>query len=129
VSRFDTRRLAAVDMWGSTGSARRRRLIRAEFIVGVVGCGGLGLLCLARGSGWVGALGFWLLGAGVNYLPLALHAQQLSRPGALEAELEGVDTSTELRRMGVQQGWIAVPFAVALAAIAEAYRQTSSPGR
>jgi len=64
-------------------------------------------------------LGVWLVGAGVNYLPLALHAQSLSRPGALEAELSNVDVRRELRRAGVWQLWIAVPFAVAIAALVQ----------
>ena len=34
----NVRRLAALDMYGTSGSARRRRLIRAEFIIGVAGC-------------------------------------------------------------------------------------------
>ncbi len=83
---MDARRLAAMDMWGTAGSLRRRRMIRAEFL---------------------------------NYVPLALHARSLSRPGALEAELTGVvDLRSELRKAGAQQFWIAVPFAVAVAAAA-----------
>jgi hypothetical protein len=41
---LNVRPLAAVDMYGTSGSARRRRLIRAEFIIGVVGCTLLGVL-------------------------------------------------------------------------------------
>jgi len=61
-------------------------------------------------------VGLWLVGAGINYVPLALHARSLSRPGALEAELAGVDVRRELRRAGAQQLWIAVPLAVAVSA-------------
>ena len=43
---LNPRRLAALDMYGTGGSARRRRLIRAEFIVGVVGCSLVGVLTL-----------------------------------------------------------------------------------
>ena len=114
---LDVRRLAALDMWGSAGSMRRRRIIRAEFVIGVVGCTSLGLLAIGRGSGWMVVLGIWLVGAGVNYVPLALHAQSLSRPGVLEAELAGVDVRSELRRAGLQQFWIAVPLAVAVFAL------------
>ena len=58
-------------------------------------------------------------GAGVNYVPLALYARLLSKPGALEAELVDVlDLPRELRKAGAQQFWIAVPFAVAIAALA-----------
>jgi hypothetical protein len=106
-------------MWGTVGSSRRRQIIRAEFFVGAVGCLALGLLALVRGTGWMIVLGFWLVGAGINYIPLALHAQSLSRPGALEAELAGVDVRRELRRAGVQQLWIAVPLAVAVFALAD----------
>src|SRR5262249_22020307 len=76
----DVRRLAALDMWGSAGTMRRRRVIRAEFVVGALGCTILGLLALIRGSGWMLLVGTWLVGAGFNYIPLALHAQSLSGP-------------------------------------------------
>ncbi len=96
---------------------RRRRIIRAEFVIGVVGCTSLGLLATGRGSGWMVVLGIWLVGAGVNYVPLAIHAQSLSRPGVLEAELAAVDVRSELRHAGLQQFWIAVPLAVAVFAL------------
>jgi hypothetical protein len=114
---LDVRRLAAVDMWGSRGGRRRRRVIRAEFVVGAVGCTVLGVLGIVSGTGWLVAVGIWLIGVGVNYVPLALHARSLSRPGILEAELENADIRAELRRAGVLQLWIALPFAVALAAL------------
>ena len=113
------RRLAALDMWGTAGARRRRQLIRAEFVIGAVGCTVLGVLVLLAGGGWLSVLGVWLVGAGVNYVPLALHAQSLSRQGALEAELHNVDLRRELRRAGVSQLWIAVPFAVAVAAVSQ----------
>ena len=117
---LNVRRLAAADMWGTAGSLRRRRLIRVEFIVGAVGCTALGVLSLVSGNGWADVLGVWLVGAGINYIPLAWEAQSLSRPGALEAELHGLDLRHELRRAGVRQIWIAVPFAVALSALSQA---------
>jgi len=114
MSRLAVRRLAALDMWGTAGTIRRRRIIRAEFFLGAIGCTGLGAYVIASGSGWMLALGAWLVGAGINYIPLAHHAQSLSRPGALEAELRDADLPRDLRRAGVQQFWIAVPLAVAL---------------
>ena len=114
---LDVRRLAAADMWGTAGSLQRRRLIRIEFIVGAVGCTALGVLSLVSGSGWVVVLGVWLLGVGVNYVPLALQAHSLSRPGVLEAELDGLHLRHELRRAGVRQLWIAVPLAVAISGL------------
>src|SRR5262245_46721080 len=122
---MDVRRLAALDMWGSAGSKRRRRIIRAEFVAGAVGCTILGLLGIFRGSGWMVVLGFWLVGAGINYVPLALHARSLSRPGALETELAGVDVRSGLRRAGLQQFWIAVPFAIAVFALVDVLRDDS----
>jgi hypothetical protein len=115
---LDVRRLAAVDMWGTAGTERRRRLVRAEFLAGAVGCTILGALALLSGTGWEVVVGVWLVGAGVNYLPLAVQAQSLSRPGALEAELEGLNLRHELRRACAGQLWIAVPFAIAIAALA-----------
>jgi hypothetical protein len=118
VAAIDARRLAAADMWGTAGSPRRRRLIRAEFVAGAVGCTILGVFVVVTGTGvWV-AVGVWLLGAGANYVPLALYARALSRPGALEAELRDADLRRELRRAGARQLWIAVPFAVAISAVA-----------
>src|SRR5262245_36368074 len=114
---LDVRRLAALDMWGSKGSIRRRTVIRAEFVLGAVGCTALGLLAIVRGSGWIDLVGFWLVGAGINYVPLALQAQSLSRPGVLEAELAGLDVPRELRRAGVRQFSIALPFVVAIFAL------------
>jgi len=119
----NVRRLAAVDMWGTAGSERRRLLIRAEFVIGAVGCTILGALALT-GGGWQIAAGVWLVGAGINYVPLALHAQSLSGPGALEAELAASDPRRELRAATVSQFWIAVPFAVALAALSQALTRT-----
>lgn len=113
VSVLDVRRLAALDMWGTAGTSRRRQIIRAEFFLGVLGCTGLGVYVLLTGSGWTIALGSWLLDAGINYIPLAYQAQLLSAPGALEDELAGVDVRRALRQAGVLQLWIAVPLAVA----------------
>jgi hypothetical protein len=62
-------------------------------------------------------VGIWLVGAGVNYVPLALYAHSLSAEGRLEEEIGEGDVRKELRRAGAQQFWIAVPFAVALAAL------------
>jgi hypothetical protein len=118
----DVKRLAAVDMHGRVGSARRRRIVRLEFIVSVVGCLALGVLALVAGSGWEVAVGVWLCGVGLNYVPLAIYARQLSRPGALDRELSGADRPHEARRGGKQQLWIMVPFALVIAAVRGAAR-------
>jgi hypothetical protein len=113
----DVKRLAAVDMHGRVGSARRRRVVRFEFIASVIGCLALGVLALVAGSGWEIAVGAWLCGVGLNYVPLAIYARQLSRPGALDRELSGTDRRREARRGGKQQLWIIVPFALVIAAV------------
>ena len=112
-------RLVAVDLYGTAGSAWRRRLIRAEFVIGAAGCTLLGVLILMSASGWGLALGGWLVATGMNYVPLAISAHSLSRPGALEAELAGADLPRELRQAGVRQLWIVVPLAVVVAAVAQ----------
>jgi hypothetical protein len=100
-------------MYGTRGTRRRRRIILAEFVVGVLAMVGFGIWVLTHTSDLGGrAVGLWFIGAGLNYAPLAAYALILSRPGALEAELAGVDPGQELRRYGVLQVWILVPLAL-----------------
>lgn len=117
MSLLDVRRLAALDMWGAAGTRRRRHLIRAEFFLGVVVCIGLGVVLLVTVGGWTIVVGIWLIGTGINYLPLAWEAQSLSRPGALEEELRGIELRREFRRANVQQFWLFVPLALVVFAL------------
>jgi hypothetical protein len=114
---LDVRRLAAVDMHGLEGRSYRARVILAEFVLGALVCVGLGLW-LATQSG-VGSLifGLWLAGAGLNYVPLSLHAIWFSRPGRLEAELAGADIRAELRYYTKAQLWVFVPLALVVFAL------------
>ena len=98
-------------MHGSAGTLRRRRIILAEFMLGALGGVAVGVALLASGaSGWgIIAAGVWALGVGLNYLPLALHAISLSRPGALDAELAGVEIPSALRHYTTRQLWVFVP--------------------
>lgn len=118
---LDVRRLAASDMWGTAGKPWRRRLIRVEFAIGAVGCVLLGAFAMftASDTTWL-LVGVWLVGVGLNYVALCVHAHSLSRPGALEAELRGVDLRPALRKAGLQQFWIAIPLAVVIAALVNA---------
>jgi hypothetical protein len=121
--RLNVRRLAAVDMYGTAGARWRRRVIVAEFIVGAVGGIASGLriaLSSPTVGGWL--FGAWLIGMGANYLVLALHAVSLSRPGALDTELAGVDVRAELRYYSLAQLWLAVPLTVAVFALAQLRR-------
>ncbi|HEV2633759.1 MAG TPA: hypothetical protein VGX23_01350 [Actinocrinis sp.] len=115
---MDVRRLAVIDMYGSRGTMRRRRIVVAEFVGGVIAGAGFGTWLLIASSGptsWVFAL--WVLGVGLNYAPLAAYAIALGRPGVLDAELAGVDTGRESRRYGLLQFWILVPFALVVSAV------------
>ncbi len=122
--RLNVRRLAALDMHGSRGTSRRRRVILAEFTLGTVGSLGLGVWALSNGGVTGVALGVWLVGLAANYLPLALYAVALSRANAtaLEVELAGADLGAELRRYTRAQIWVLVPFWIAGLALAQARR-------
>ena len=110
---MNVRRLAALDMYGLAGSPRRRRIILAEFLLGVILMLFIGGWLLGHSTGpGQRAFALWMVGAGLNYAPLAVHAVTLSRPGALDADLDGVDTRRELRRYTLLQLWIFVPLSL-----------------
>lgn len=118
MSAVDVRRLAAIDMYGTRGTQRRRRIIVAEFCAGAVIGVAFGSWLVASASSTAGRVfGIWIIGMGLNYAPLAAYAIMLSRRGALDAELAGVDTGRELRRYGVLQFWILVPLALVILAV------------
>lgn len=111
---FDVRRFTALDMFGTAGTLGRRRIIRAEFVIGCPAVFAVAVITLLNGHP---LLGGWFLGVAVNYLPLAAHSVSLFPPGRLEAELAGVDdVRSQLRRAGAVQVLLLVPFLVALAA-------------
>lgn len=115
---MNVRRLAAIDMYGSRGAVRRRRIIRAEFITGAAVMVAFGVWLTAFSAGLGGrALGIWIIGCGLNYAPLAAYAVALSRPGALDAELAGIDTGQELRHYSILQLWILVPLSLVVSAV------------
>lgn len=115
---MNVKRLAAIDMHGASGTSRRRRIILAEFTAGLAALLALGTWVAVDALG-VGTrvFGIWLIGAGLNYAVLAGYAIALSRPGALSAELAGVDTARELRRYTVFQLWILVPLSLIVIAV------------
>ena len=125
----DVRRLAAIGMHGLAGTRLRRRVILAEFLAGAAGCVVIGLLTAARGAvvEWR-LVGAWLAGIGLNYAALSLQALSLSRAGALDAELAGVDVGRELRRYTYLQLWIVVPLLLVVLAVGQA-RRPSPPSR
>lgn len=124
---MNVRRLAAIDMHGTGGTTRRRRIILAEFVVGLIAMVAFGTWLLMSSSGLGGrVVGVWVIGAGLNYAPLAMHAITLNRPGALAAELAGVDAGRELRRYGVLQLWIFVPLSLVAFDVRDALARRNS---
>jgi hypothetical protein len=110
---INVRRLAAIDMYGRHGSKRRRRLILAEFVVAAIDIPMLGLaIVLAASSAPRALLGAYLIGVGLNFIPLALHAISMSRAGRLGTELADVDIVAELRRYTAKQLFIGIPLLV-----------------
>ena len=129
---LDVRRLAAVDMYGSRGGRRRRRLILAEFALAAIDIPLLGLaIALAASTVPRVLIGTYLIGAGLNYIPLALHAISLSRAGRLDAELAGADAGAELRRYTARQLFIAIPLLVLILGVLQftATRRAPSQSR
>jgi hypothetical protein len=122
-TQWSVRRLAALDMHGARGTRRRRRVILFEFALGTIGGVALGVWALTWGSVIGFVVGIWLLGLAANYVPLTAHVLALWDPGALEAELAGVDVRAELRYYTRTQGWVLVPFWVAGLALAQARRK------
>jgi len=97
----------------TAAGARRKRIILAEFIAELAATVALGSWLAVEASGLgTRIFGIWLIGAGLNYAPLAVYAILLGRPGALDAELAGVETGQELRRYSVLQLWILVPLSL-----------------
>jgi hypothetical protein len=113
--KFSVRRLTALDMHGATGGPVRRRVVTAEFFAVLALALVLGPLLAARRAPWP-----WLIeiaGAGLNYVPLAIHAVRFSRSGAVERELAGVEIRSAFRRYGAANLLLFVPgliFALAL---------------
>jgi hypothetical protein len=108
----DVRRLAAIDMYGRYGSKRRRRLILAEFVLAAIDIPLLGLTIVLAPSLPRVFLGAYLIGVGLNFVPLALHAISMSRAGRLGAELAGVDVAAEVRRYTAKHLFIGIPLLV-----------------
>lgn len=126
MSAVDVRRLAAIDMYGTRGTTRRRRIILTEFVLGAIVMIAFGVwLAMVSGTTFDRALGLYIVLAGANYVPLALYAIALMRPGALDQELAGVDTVREIRRYGRLQLWIFVPLSLVVMASRQAVARRS----
>jgi hypothetical protein len=79
----NVRRLAAVDL-----SGLGPKIIIPEFALAVLGAPALGVLTLLRSTTTaMTILGVSLVGLGVNYVPLLVHAIDLVRRSAVMAEI------------------------------------------
>ena len=116
---IDVRRLAAIDMYGRHGSKRRRRLILAEFVLAAIDIPLLGLTLVLAPSLPRVFLGAYLIGVGLNFVPLGLHAISLSRAGRLGTELAGVDVAAELRRYTAKHLFIGIPLLMLVFGVAQ----------
>ena len=75
----NVRRLAAIDMHGTRGTARRKRIVLAEFTAALAATVALGTWLVIGASGLgTRTLGIWLISAGLNYAPLAAFAISLA---------------------------------------------------
>ncbi len=109
---MDPRRLAAVDMYGTHGTLRRRRIVLFEFVGGLIAAVAFGSWLISIGDAGNAVIGAIIVAIGLNYAPLAVYAVRFSSAGALETELTDVDVPKELRRYTVLQLWVFVPLAL-----------------
>jgi len=83
----NVRKLAAIELY-----FLGPRLILAEFAIGLSGSLPLGLLSAWRGarrfhSTWIVLFGIYLIFTGINYIPLLLHAIDITCKGNAEREI------------------------------------------
>jgi len=120
---IEIRKLAALDM-----AFNGVRFILIEFALGVVLPLALGFITirplLYHGTaqpGWETALGFWLIGIGLNYVPLLLYAVALARAGTVAEE--GRKEVAHAKKYGLQQVIILVPLLVVIVALIQESRR------
>ena len=109
----NVRRLAAVDL-----SGLGPKIIIPEFGLGAVGAAALGVLTLVRSTSIpMTGFGIVLTGIGVNYVPLLIHAIDLTRRSTSAAEIadEASDTGALYAKYRKQSLWLLLPFVVAVA--------------
>lgn len=127
---LDVRKLAALDM-----ALHGPRFIVIEFAGGVGGCALIGALSLGAGTrlishgiSWQLILGAGLLWIALNYVPLLLNAIDLARRRTARQEAASELASPRLlRRYGLLQLWILVPFAIVIFAFLQRGRTAARP--
>jgi len=118
---LDIRKLAAIDL-----EFLGPKVIVTEFGLGVASSLALGILTLRAGihrfhSARMIVLGFYLLSLGINYIPLLLHAIDMSRHGTAGQEIadELEDKRAAFRKYRRQSLLLLLPLVVAVAAIVQ----------
>ena len=117
---MNVRRLAAVDL-----SGLGPKIIIPEFALAVLGGPALGVLTVVRSrSLGMTALGVALIGLGVNYVPLLIHAIDLVRRSAVAAATadEAFDRRSLYAKYRRQSLWLLLPFVVGIAALLQMAR-------
>jgi len=122
---LDVRKLAAIDL-----SFLGPKIILVEFGLGAAGLVALGLLSLRagiqreRGATFI-AWGIYMLGVGINYLPLLLHAISITRRGSAQKEIaeELGDRRAAFRKYRRQSLFILIPLAVMVLAVVQKVQQ------
>lgn len=117
---INIRKLAALDM-----VLNGTRFIQVEFALGVILPLLLGQFSFRSGLAsmsrlnWMTVTGIWLLGIGVNYLPLFIYSVIIARGRTVKEE--GEPMRPQLKKYGFQQVIILVPlFVVVVALVQEA---------
>lgn len=116
----NVQRLAAVDL-----SGLGPKIIIPEFALAVLGGPALGVLTVVRSrSLGMTALGVALIGLGVNYVPLLIHAIDLVRRSAVAAAIadEAFDRRSLYAKYRRQSLWLLLPFVVGIAALSQMTR-------
>ena len=122
---LNVRKLAAIDLY-FLGS----RFILTEFGLGMVGLDALGWFTLRAGirreqGAWLIAWGLYMLGLGINYVPLFLHAISIARRGRAREEIadEVGDRRGAARKYRRQSLVILIPMVVLVLATMQELRR------
>ncbi len=118
------RRTVALDLWGTSGRPFQRRCVLVGYVLMATAVPLLGVIGVVQAPGARAlAESCWFTGVGLNVVPLAWHALALSRPGALAAELDGVDVS--VRSAGRSYVWVCLPVPLLVLVLALVRREAA----
>ena len=123
MNRFRVRRLAVIDLHGSSGTRRRRWLVSSEFAMAVAVSVILCMLFCVHGgvNGWI--IGVLILGIGCNYAVLTGWAIVLWNPQRLADEFQATSVAVDGRYYSIGQWRLAVPFLFVILALRSSERQ------